>query len=63
MQVERPGACQGIGGDETIDVWVPTPAASATLSNVTVFACLRSPDLATSEAQVRRTLASASVGG
>ena len=63
LLVERPGACQAIGGDDTISVWVPMPRASATLSNVTVFACLRGPDLATSDAQVRRMLASASVGG
>lgn len=59
LQVERPG-CAAIGADEAISVLVPI-GASSTLSNVAVFACLRGPDLVTSEAQVRAMIASARI--
>ncbi len=60
LQVELPG-CAAIGADEAISVLVPI-GASSTLSNIEVGACLRGPDLATTEAQVRSMLASATVG-
>lgn len=61
LSIQRTG-CEAIGGDEAIKVWVPVPGPSATLSNIEVFACLRGPDLATTEAQVRRMLESAHLG-
>jgi len=61
LQIERPGACGVIGADETISVLVPI-GQPPPLSNVAVVACLRGPDLATTEAQVRTMLASATVG-
>lgn len=61
LQIERPGYCGAIGADETISVLVPIGQPSP-LSNVAAVACLRGPDLATAEAQVRTMLASAAVG-
>jgi hypothetical protein len=60
LQTERPGSCAKVGADETISVWVPT--GPTPLSNVWVVACLRGPDLATGEAQLRAMLASAVLG-
>lgn len=60
LQTERPGSCAKIGADETISVWVPS--RQSTLSNLWVVACLRGPDLATGEAQLRAMLASAVLG-
>ena len=60
LQIERPGSCGVIGADETISVLVPIGQPTP-LSNVAVVACLRGPDLATTEAQVRTMLASATV--
>ena len=60
LQIERPGACQAIGADETFSVLVPIGQPTP-LSNVAVVGCLRRPDLATAEAQVRAMLASATV--
>jgi hypothetical protein len=58
LMFERRGPCAEIGGDETVSVLVPigqpTPA-----SYIAVVACLRGPDLATSEAQLRAMFASA----
>jgi hypothetical protein len=61
LQIERPGSCAQIGADETISVRVPIGQPTP-LSNVAVVACLRGPDLAAAEAQVRAMLASATVG-
>ncbi|MEK6720274.1 MAG: hypothetical protein AABZ33_06330 [Chloroflexota bacterium] len=61
LQTERPGSCAKIGADETISVWVPIGQPTP-LSNVWVVACLRGPDLATTEAQLRAMLASAVLG-
>lgn len=58
IKIERPGSCREIGADETISVWVPMPASSTTLSNIAIVACLRGPDLGSSEDQVRAMLAS-----
>ena len=57
LQVERPGRCAAIGGDETMSVLVPI-GLNGRWSNVAVDACLRGPGLAASEAQVRAMLAS-----
>lgn len=61
IQIERPGYCAQIGADETIIVGVPIGQPTP-LSNTSVIACLRGPDLATAEAQARAMLASALVG-
>jgi hypothetical protein len=61
LQTERPGSCAEIGADETISVWVPIGQPTP-LSNVWVVACLRGPDMATAEGQVRAMLASAVLG-
>jgi hypothetical protein len=61
LQIERPGGCAAIGAEETISVLVPIGQPTP-LSNVAMVACLRGPDLATAEAQVRAMLASATVG-
>lgn len=58
IQTERPGSCAAMGADETMVVLVPT-SVSTTMSNLAVVACLRGPDLAASEAQVRAMLTSA----
>jgi hypothetical protein len=60
LQIERPGSCAQIGGDETISVLVPIGQPTP-LSNVAVVACLRGPDVATAAAQLRALLASARV--
>jgi hypothetical protein len=60
LQIERPGACQTIGADETLSVLVPIGQPTP-LSNIAVVACMRGPDLATAEAEFRAMLASATV--
>ncbi|MBA2719039.1 MAG: hypothetical protein H0U52_07350 [Chloroflexi bacterium] len=60
LQIERPGSCERIGATETISVLVPIGQPKP-WSNVAVIACVRGPDLATAEAQVRAMLASAIV--
>lgn len=60
LQVEKPGYCSAIGADETLQILVPIGQPKP-WSNVAVVACLRGPELATSEMQVRAMLASASV--
>ena len=61
LAIERRGPCAEIGADETVSILVPigqpTPA-----SNIAVVACLRGPDLATAEDQLRAMLASARIG-
>jgi hypothetical protein len=58
IQTALPGSCATIGADVTLVVLVPT-SVSATMSNLSVIACLRGPDLGASEAQVRAMLESA----
>lgn len=58
LQVERPGGCSAIGAAETINLLVPLYQPTP-LSNIGVEACLRGPDLAEAEAQVRAMLVSA----
>lgn len=60
LRIERPGSCAAIRGDETIAVLVPIGQPTP-LSNIAVVACLRGPDVATSEAQVRAMFTSATV--
>jgi hypothetical protein len=60
LQIEKPGSCSAVGADETLDVLVPIGQPKP-WSNIAVLACLRGPDLATSEEQVRAMLASAKV--
>jgi hypothetical protein len=60
LQVERPGSCSAVVADETLDVLVPIGQPKP-WSNIAVVACLRGPDLATSEQQLRAMLASAKV--
>jgi hypothetical protein len=60
LQIERPGACQTIGADETVSVLVPIGQPTP-LSNIAAVACLRGPDLTTAEAQVRAMLGSATL--
>jgi hypothetical protein len=60
VQIDKPG-CAAIGADEALDVLVPIGQPKP-WSNIAMVACLRAPDLATSEAQVRAMLASARVG-
>jgi len=56
VSVARPGACRGVGADETMTVVIARPLPS---NWTQVSACLRGPDLAAREAQVRSLLASA----
>jgi hypothetical protein len=60
LQIERPGSCGQIGGDETVSVLVPIGQPTP-LSNLAVVACLRGPDVALAEAQLRAMLVSATV--
>ena len=60
LRVQRPGACAAIGGDETIDVAIPLKHPTA-VTNLAVVACLRGPNVAAGEAQLREMLASATV--
>lgn len=60
LQTKKPGSCSAVGADETLEVFVPIGQPKP-WSNIAVDACLRGPDLATSEAQVRAMLASATV--
>lgn len=60
LATTKPGGCAVINADESIDLLVPIGQPTP-LSNVAVFACLRGPDLAAAEAQVRAMLASATV--
>jgi len=60
LQTEKPGSCSAVGASETLEVLVPIGQPKP-WSNIDVLACLRGPDVATSEAQVRAMLASAKV--
>ncbi len=60
LEVEKPGSCSAVGADETLDVLVPIGQPKP-WSNIAMVACLRGPDLAGAEAQVRAMLASATV--
>ena len=57
-QVSTPGACSAVRADETISVAVPIGQPTP-LSNIAFVACLRGPDLNSSEAAIRALLASA----
>lgn len=57
-QIERPGSCSEIGAEETVTVAVPIGQPTP-LSNISVFACLRGPDLSSAEAKVKAVLESA----
>ena len=52
LVTERPGPCAAVGADETITAAIPVGQPSS-LSNMSIVACIRGPDLATKEAQVR----------
>jgi hypothetical protein len=60
LEIEKPGPCSAVGADETLDVLVPIGQPKP-WSNIAMVACLRGPDLADAEAQVRAMLASAMV--
>jgi len=60
LQIDRPGSCSAIAAAETLYVLVPIGQPKP-WSNIAVIACLRGPDLATSEAEVRAMLKSAKV--
>jgi hypothetical protein len=60
LQVDRPGACAQVGGDETLSVLIPTDQ-SARLSNVGFLGCLRGADMAIGEAQFRAFLKSITI--
>ena len=60
LEIEKPGSCSAVGADETLDVLVPIGQPKP-WSNIAMVACLRGPDLAAGEAQVRAMLASATV--
>ena len=60
LQTRKPGSCSVVGANETLEVFVPIGLREPR-SNIAVVACLRGPDLTTSEAQVRAMLASATV--
>jgi hypothetical protein len=60
LQVDEPGACAAIGGDETIDVAIPIGQPTS-VTNISVFACVRGPDLTTAEAQLRDMLISTTI--
>jgi len=60
LEIEEPGSCSAVGADETLDVLVPI-GQPRPWSNIAMVACLRGPDLAAAETQVRAMLASATV--
>ena len=60
LEIETPGSCAAVGADETLNVFVPLGQPKP-WSNIAMVACLRGPDLAGAEAQVRAMLASAKV--
>jgi hypothetical protein len=62
LQTAKPGSCAGVGADEMLYVLVPIGQPKL-WSNIAVLACLRGPDLAGAEAQVRAMLVSAKVSG
>lgn len=55
LTTQHPGTCRSIGGDETISVAIARPLAS---NWTAVDACLRGPNLAEQERQVRALLGS-----
>jgi hypothetical protein len=62
IRVERPGTCAAIGSDETVEAAIPL-AGSPGWTNLVVIACLRGPDVASAETQLREMLRSAAVQG
>jgi hypothetical protein len=56
VSIARPGSCRTIGADETMTVAIARPLTG---NWTEVSACLRGPNLATHEAQVRELLSSA----
>ncbi len=60
LQIAKPGYCAAVGVDETLNVLVPIGQPKP-WSNLAVGACLRGPNLSTTEAEVRAMLASARV--
>jgi hypothetical protein len=60
LRVDRPGPCKAVEADETIDLLVPIGQPTP-LSNLTIYACLRGPNLAAAEAQLRAMLRSTTV--
>jgi hypothetical protein len=56
--MERPGSCGQIGADETVTVAIPIGQPTP-LSNISVYACLRGPELSSAEAEVKAMLRSA----
>jgi len=60
LEVDQPGACAAIGADETITVAIPIGQPTV-VTNISVFACLRGPDLTAAEAQLRQMLISTAV--
>jgi hypothetical protein len=60
LQITKPGGCGAMKADETIDVLVPIGQPTP-ISNIAVVACLRGPDLAAGESEVRSMLRSATV--
>jgi hypothetical protein len=55
LSTQRPGSCGGLGADETISVAIASPMPSNWSA---VDTCLRGPNLAAHERQVRALLSS-----
>lgn len=60
LEIDRPGRCAAIGGNETMSTVVPINQPTA-ISNVDVFACSAGAELIQFEADVRSMLTSAVV--
>jgi hypothetical protein len=57
MRIQHPGFCSAIGGDESVAVVVERPAVRDNYWRID--ACIRGPDVATAEGQVRAMLQTA----
>jgi hypothetical protein len=60
LHVGFPGTCAAVGGDETITATIPIGQPTP-VSNLAVVTCLRGPDTATAESQLRAMLESTTV--
>jgi len=58
IELERPGSCDEIGGDETLNASIPLGPSMTRQSNIVLTACLRGPNVAVNERLVRQMLTS-----